>query len=77
MLEERSKSKEKKVNGYMNQSYITYQIKNFYFHLMKSCSFLSIIRKTSTTESDLSKVAPATLLKSISIIGNVLQAFQE
>ena len=37
----------------------------------------SILRKLTTMESDLSKVVPSTLLKSLSVIGNFLEVFKE
>ena len=37
----------------------------------------NILRKMNTTKRDLSTIVPATLLKSLSVMGNFLVVFQE
>ena len=37
----------------------------------------SVLREITAMESDLNKVVPATLLKSLSVMGNYLEVFQE
>ena len=40
-------------------------------------NFWSVLREITAMESDLNKVVPATLLKSLSVMGNYLEVFQE
>ena len=39
--------------------------------------FLDVLRKITTMESDLSKIVPATLLKLLSVMDNLLEVLQE